>query len=194
MLPFELPLRWILRIWNVFPTPFADSELVWKKIEGHAFGLAKEKSFSILYSDGEKGEVSLDLIAPTTSIYRYWFRGIKTILEGIQDVRAKSSPDELFIKQSWEKAGNIFSVTTSWYWQCHHLFLVFLDEFQCERIWTLVPYNDEEVLLHSYWKLDIVFRTKWVQFVHQSYPSVLPLGSIAPHYSAFFLNGNKNFE
>jgi hypothetical protein len=49
--------------------------------------------------------VSLDLIAPTVSIYKYWFNGIKKILERIQDVRANSSPDELFIKQAWERAG-----------------------------------------------------------------------------------------
>ena len=75
-------------------------------LEGHTFGLAKEKSFSILYADGEKGnEVSLDLIAPTASLYKYWFRGIKNILERIQDTRTNSSPDDLFIKQTWEKAG-----------------------------------------------------------------------------------------
>ena len=94
-------------------------------LEGHAFGMAKEKSFSILYSDGEKGEVSLDLIAPTNSIYRYWFRGIKTILEGIQDVRAKSSPDELFIKQSWEKAGEYHIhwviVWALLHWNCYQM-------------------------------------------------------------------------
>lgn len=49
--------------------------------------------------------MSLDLIAPTVSIYKYWFNGIKKILERIQDVRANSSPDELFIKQAWERAG-----------------------------------------------------------------------------------------
>lgn len=74
--------------------------------EGHTFGLSKDKSFSILYADGEKGnEVSLDLMAPTPVIFKYWFKGIKKILERIQDVRANSSPDDLFIKQTWENAG-----------------------------------------------------------------------------------------
>jgi hypothetical protein len=68
--------------------------------------LSKDKSFSILYADGEKGnEVSLDLMAPTPVIFKYWFKGIKKILERIQDVRANSSPDDLFIKQTWENAG-----------------------------------------------------------------------------------------
>ena len=34
----------------------------------HIFGLAKEKSFSIIYSDQRGDEQSLDLIAPTLSI------------------------------------------------------------------------------------------------------------------------------
>lgn len=68
--------------------------------------MSKDKSFSILYADGEKGnEVSLDLMAPTPVIFKYWFKGIKKILERIQDVRANSSPDDLFIKQTWENAG-----------------------------------------------------------------------------------------
>ena len=41
----------------------------------HIFGLAKEKSFSIIYADENGQEMSLDLIAPTLSVYRHWFRG-----------------------------------------------------------------------------------------------------------------------
>ena len=96
--------------------------------EGHTFGLSKDKSFSILYADGEKGnEVSLDLMAPTPVIFKYWFKGIKKILERIQDVRANSSPDDLFIKQTWENAGtdrNCFPSMLIWptsVFLLHHL-------------------------------------------------------------------------
>ena len=70
----------------------------------HIFGLAKEKSFSVIYTDDSGKELSLDLISPTLSIYKYWFKGLKSLLEYIQDERLNSSPEELFLKQNWEKA------------------------------------------------------------------------------------------
>lgn len=70
----------------------------------HIFGLAKEKSFSIIYTDQKGQELSLDLISPTLSIYKYWFKGLKSILENIQDERLNSSPEDIFLKQNWEKA------------------------------------------------------------------------------------------
>jgi hypothetical protein len=70
---------------------------------GDSFGLAKEKSLSILYSSGDS-EISLDLIAPTVSIYKYWYKGLKKILQKIQDDRDSYSPDELYLKLNWERA------------------------------------------------------------------------------------------
>jgi len=70
----------------------------------HIFGLAKEKSFSIIYTDQRGDEQSLDLIAPTLTVYKNWFKGLKTILEEIQDERLHASPEENFLKQNWAKA------------------------------------------------------------------------------------------
>ena len=69
------------------------------------FSSVKQNSFSIIYQCETTGtEKSLDLIAPTPDIFRYWFDGLKHILKRVRYMRDQASLDERFYKMKFELA------------------------------------------------------------------------------------------
>lgn len=68
------------------------------------FSSVKQNSFSIIYMSDTGVEKSLDLIAPTPDIFRYWFDGLKHILQRVRYMRDQASLDERFYKMKFELA------------------------------------------------------------------------------------------
>lgn len=68
------------------------------------FGPVKQNSFSIIYTNGAGDETSLDLIAPTPDVFKYWFDGLKIILKKVRYTKENASVEERYYKLKFEAA------------------------------------------------------------------------------------------
>jgi Ca2+-binding EF-hand superfamily protein len=68
------------------------------------FGLADEKSLSIIYVDSRGNERSLDVICPNREGFRYLFKALKSIVTDIQNEKRNGSLDTQYLKRMWDVA------------------------------------------------------------------------------------------
>jgi len=68
------------------------------------FGPVKQHSFSVIYTNGAGEETSLDLIAPTPDVFKYWFDGLKIILKKIRYIKENATVEERYYKLKFEAA------------------------------------------------------------------------------------------
>lgn len=68
------------------------------------FGLAEEKSLSIIYYDHRGRETSLDLTCPNREGFRYIFKAFKTIMDEIQHEKRTGTIDKQYLKRMWDAA------------------------------------------------------------------------------------------
>lgn len=68
------------------------------------FGSVKQNSFSIIYQDDEGHERSLDVIAQTNEVFRYWYDGLNSVLKEIEYFQKHSTLDERFLKHKFQLA------------------------------------------------------------------------------------------
>ena len=68
------------------------------------FGAVKQNSFSLIYTNDDGMETSLDLIAPTPDLFNQWFEGLKIILKKVRYMKENSSIEERFYKRKFEAA------------------------------------------------------------------------------------------
>ena len=70
------------------------------------FAAVKQNSFSLIYTNENGVEASLDLIAPTPELFVHWFEGLKIILKRVRYMKENSSVEERFYKRKFEAADN----------------------------------------------------------------------------------------
>jgi phosphatidylinositol phospholipase C delta len=68
------------------------------------YGDASEKSFSVVFLDGDGTECTLNLIAPSPDIFKLWYDGLKALVSKLQEQRQNYSLDSLFLKSLWDRA------------------------------------------------------------------------------------------
>ena len=68
------------------------------------YGAVKQNSLSVIYSDDNGVETSLDLIAPNSTLFTIWFEGLKLILKKVRYMRENASVEERFYKMKFEAA------------------------------------------------------------------------------------------
>jgi hypothetical protein len=68
------------------------------------YAKAANKSVTIVYTDSNGQNKTLNLIAPSPEIYRLFHHGFNTVVEKFKDDRRHMSADTLLLKTLWDKA------------------------------------------------------------------------------------------
>ena len=70
----------------------------------HIYGIARDRSLSIIYLNEDSEEVSLDLLAPNEFILSYIHRCIKSAIVELEYERTHMSIEKRYLKAKWENA------------------------------------------------------------------------------------------
>lgn len=68
------------------------------------FAQVKQNSFSVIYTNNNGEETSLDLIAPAPQVFQYWFDGLKIVLKKIRHLRESATLEERYYKAKFDAA------------------------------------------------------------------------------------------
>ena len=68
------------------------------------FGSVKQNSFSVIYANDNGDERSLDLIAPTPDVFKYWFTGLKIIMKKVRHMKENDTVEERYYKLKFDAA------------------------------------------------------------------------------------------
>lgn len=68
------------------------------------FGSVKQNSFSVIYVNGDGNETSLDLIAPTPDVFKFWYEGLRTILKKVRYMKENATVEERYYKLKFDAA------------------------------------------------------------------------------------------
>lgn len=70
----------------------------------HIYGVADEKSLSIIYNDDRGRERSLNVICPNKEGFKYVFKALRSITQEIQEEKKNISLDKQYLKKMWGTA------------------------------------------------------------------------------------------
>jgi len=68
------------------------------------FGPAEDRSLSVIYTDEDAKERSLDILAPNEHVFKYVNRVLRKVVADLNEEKLKTSVEKRYLKAKWEAA------------------------------------------------------------------------------------------
>lgn len=72
--------------------------------QAQTFGPASDRSLSVIYTNDEGKETSLDLVAPNDHVFKYVNRVLRKVVADLNEEKRRTSVEKRFLKAKWEAA------------------------------------------------------------------------------------------